>query len=289
MLVQRIFAALLTALFMAISSTAARAQAGEATKGVEQTGAPQEVMATDGCGLPCTLERAKEAQIKAFAGSWEGILTPEEGGPPPFRILFTFGADGTVVASDAGPPTPHLASAEHGAWERTGDNEFTIIYKQLLFDSFGNLDSLFKGRVKFKLDPARMEISGPVKVDFYDPAGNLFLRRGRDGEMHQDPGRAAGLSGRSPETFCESPGSNEFIRYYQEPASHCGQALQSLGKDLTDTVATRKEHTLVTQASGGSLSEDELKSIIADLRSSPPRPPSLAEAGSARSQSGSNS
>lgn len=121
------------------------------------------------------IEHAKQAQIKSFAGSWEGVLTPGEGGPPPFRILFTFGADGTAVVTDAGQPTPQNNTAEHGAWERTGDYEFTVIYKQFLFNAAGDLDSTFKGRVRFKLDPVKMEISGPVIVDFYDPAGANFL------------------------------------------------------------------------------------------------------------------
>lgn len=120
-------------------------------------------------------ERIKQAQIKAFAGSWEGVLTPEEGGPPPFRILFTFGADGTVVVSDAGPPTPQNNSAEHGAWERTGNNEFTIIYKQFLFTNTGDLDGTFKGRVRFRLNKHGNEINGVVKVNIYDPAGNEVI------------------------------------------------------------------------------------------------------------------
>lgn len=122
------------------------------------------------------IERAKQAQVKAFIGSWEGIFTPEDGGPPPFRILFTFGTDGTVVVSDAGPPTPQNNTAEHGAWERTGDYEFTIIYKQFLFATTGDLDGTFKGRVKFKLDPVKMEINGVVKVDLFDSAGVNFLQ-----------------------------------------------------------------------------------------------------------------
>ena len=120
-------------------------------------------------------ERIKQAQIKAFAGSWEGVLTPEEGGPPPFRILFTFGADGTVVVSDAGPPTPQNNSAEHGAWERTGNNEFTIIYKQFLFTNTGDLDGTFKGRVRFRLNKHGNDINGVVKVNIYVAAGNEVI------------------------------------------------------------------------------------------------------------------
>ncbi|MBP6821459.1 MAG: hypothetical protein KA368_07940 [Acidobacteria bacterium] len=122
------------------------------------------------------IERAKQTQIKAFAGSWEGIFTPEDGGPPPFRIMFTFGANGETVETDGGPPDPQNATTGNGAWERTGDYEYTVIYKQLLFDSTGNTAATFKARVKFKLDPVKMEINGLVKVDLFDPDGNNFLQ-----------------------------------------------------------------------------------------------------------------
>ena len=121
------------------------------------------------------IERAIEAQRKAFTGAWEGIVTPEAGGPPPFRILFTFGGDGTVVAADSGPPSPQLGSSEHGAWERTGNNEFLVIYKQLLFTADGDLDSTFKGRVKFTLNSDGNQINGTLLVDLFDPQGNKFL------------------------------------------------------------------------------------------------------------------
>lgn len=121
------------------------------------------------------IERAKQAQIKAFAGSWEGVFTAEEGGPPPFRIMFTFGANGETVESDGGPPDPQNATAGNGAWDRTGDYEFTVIYKQLLFDTAGNTSATFKARVRFKLDPIKMVINGPVKVDLFDPDGHNFL------------------------------------------------------------------------------------------------------------------
>lgn len=169
MITKRIFLALAVSALLAISSAAVHAQSSEG--GSDTT---QQIQGASG-GILDVLEQAKQAQIKAFTGSWEGVFTPEEGGPPPFRILFTFGADGTAVVSDAGPPNPQLNTAEHGAWERTGDNEFTIIYKQLLFDGVGNLDSTFKGRVRFKLDPARMELSGLVKVDIYTPSGETII------------------------------------------------------------------------------------------------------------------
>lgn len=170
MITKRIFLALAVVALMAISSAAVRAQSSDS--GPDTT---QQIQGVVGGGLLDAVEQAKQAQIKSFTGSWEGVLTPEEGGPPPFRILFTFGADGTVVASDSGPPSPQLAATEHGAWERTGDNEFTIIYKQLLFDAAGNLDSTFKGRIKFKLNQNTSEISGLVKVNIYTPTGETII------------------------------------------------------------------------------------------------------------------
>ncbi len=170
MITKRIFLALTVVALMAVSNVAVYAQSSDG--GSDTT---QQAQGVVGGGLLDAVEQAKQAQLKNFIGSWEGVHTPEAGGPPPFRIIFTFGTDGTVVASDAGPPNPHLAATEHGAWERTGDNEFTIIYKQLLFDAAGNLDSTFKGRVKFKLNPNTLEISGVTKVDIYTPTGETII------------------------------------------------------------------------------------------------------------------
>src|SRR5581483_4890453 len=169
MLSKRIFLALAVGALLTVASAAVYAQSSEG--GTQTT---QQIQGAGG-GILDVLEQNKQAQIKAFTGSWEGVITPEAGGPPPFLIKFTFGADGTVVASDAGPPNPQLAATEHGAWERTGDNEFTIIYKQLLFDNMGNLDSTFKGRIKFKLNLSTLELTGVVKVNIYAPNGETII------------------------------------------------------------------------------------------------------------------
>lgn len=164
-----------TALFLSLL-TASQAQAQASQTELEKATAHEDYPQENSITLS---QRAKELAEQAFIGSWEGTLTPEEGGPPPFRILFTFGAGGTVVATDAGPPSPHLASSEHGAWKYIGNREFLVTYKQLLFNDKGELDSLFKGRIRFRLTRAGLEISGPVIVDFYDAQGNpLFSGAG---------------------------------------------------------------------------------------------------------------
>lgn len=173
---RRILSALFIAMLAIIVSAPAWAQRSEVSSETEER--TESVNEAEGCcssGLIGTLERARQAQIKAFSGSWEGVFTPEEGGPPPFLIHFTFGADGTVVESDGGPPDPQNATPGHGVWERTSNGEFTVIYKQLIFDSAGNVAVRFKARVKFRLDQASNAISGVVKVDLADADGNVFL------------------------------------------------------------------------------------------------------------------
>lgn len=169
MISKRIFLALAVVALLAVSTVAVQAQSSES--GPATT--PQ--IQGAGGGIIDVLEQNKQAQVRAFIGSWEGVLTPEAGGPPPFLIQFTFGTDGTVVVSDAGPPGPQFAPSSHGAWERTGDNEFTVIYKQFLFTSTGDIDSTFKGRVKFKLNQSTLEINGVVKVNLYAPNGDPIV------------------------------------------------------------------------------------------------------------------
>src|SRR5262245_36031470 len=118
---KRILLALAVSLLMAVSTAAVRAQSSDGS-----TDPTQQIQGAAGGGLLDAVEQAKQAQAKAFTGSWEGIETPGPGGPPPFHILLTFGSDGTVVATDDGPPNPQLYGSEHGAWERTGNNEFLV-------------------------------------------------------------------------------------------------------------------------------------------------------------------
>jgi hypothetical protein len=114
-------------------------------------------------------------------GSWDTIHTPAEGGPPPFNSLFTVHADGTVVESDGGPPTPHLFTAGHGAWKAIGPRECLVTFRQVNFDEAANLTGLLKVRVRFRVTRAGLAISGPSKVDFYDPQGTLVF--GGDGTV----------------------------------------------------------------------------------------------------------
>src|SRR3989442_5145417 len=66
-------------------------------------------------------------------GAFSVTLTPEEGGPPPFKVLILFTRDGGVVETDAGPPNPQQFSPGIGEWTREADGQYTISYTQLQF------------------------------------------------------------------------------------------------------------------------------------------------------------
>lgn len=105
-----------------------------------------------------------------------GHRHPEEGGPPPFLALFTFAADGGVVETDAGPPTPLQFSAGHGEWRRAGRaNTFNITYTQFEFDAAQNHIGIFRGRITARLNRAQTELTGNITVEFSDLDGNLLF------------------------------------------------------------------------------------------------------------------
>lgn len=109
--------------------------------------------------------------LSPVVGSWEVDHIPGPGGPPPFPMLLTIHSDGTVVESDAGPPTPHLFTAGHGSWAPSGRREFLVTYRQINFDEAANVTGYFKARCKITLNRAGTGFTGAVVVDFYDPLG----------------------------------------------------------------------------------------------------------------------
>ncbi len=57
-------------------------------------------------------------------GSWEGVVTAI-GGPPPFRVLMNFTADGGFTGSGDGDNA--VGSPQYGVWERIGDKNSTNV------------------------------------------------------------------------------------------------------------------------------------------------------------------
>ncbi len=54
-------------------------------------------------------------------GSWQGVVTNLQGGPPPFRVLMTFTADGGFVGTGDGDNFSG-GSPQHGVWEEIPNN-----------------------------------------------------------------------------------------------------------------------------------------------------------------------
>src|SRR5688572_14492441 len=68
-------------------------------------------------------------------GSWEGVVTNVGGGPPPFRVLMNFTADGGFTGSGDGDSS--VGSPQYGVWERVGDKNsrtYAVTFRQLFYN-----------------------------------------------------------------------------------------------------------------------------------------------------------
>ena len=120
---------------------------------------------------------------KQLRGAWKITLTPEEGGPPAFPVLFAFTKDGGVIEADQGAPAPgqpvSLFSTGLGEWERVAKGRFNITYSQLQYDQSNNLIGSFRGRITADLNSDMNELTGEITVEFFDTEGTLvFSGRG---------------------------------------------------------------------------------------------------------------
>src|SRR5688572_27213557 len=69
------------------------------------------------------------------AGAWVGTVTSGPGGPPPFRVLMNFTADGNFIGSGDGDSFSG-ASPGHGVWERIGGTSsrtYAVTFLQLFY------------------------------------------------------------------------------------------------------------------------------------------------------------
>ena len=108
------------------------------------------------------------APAPPLGGAFSVTLTPEEGGPPPFKLLMLFTRDGGVVETDAGPPTPQQFSPGIGEWTRSADGQYIISYTQLQFDDAQNLVGTFRAKITATFDESKKLVVGNVRVRFYD-------------------------------------------------------------------------------------------------------------------------
>ena len=108
-------------------------------------------------------------------GSWEGVVTPI-GGPPPFRVLMNFTADGGFTGSGDGDSA--VGSPQYGVWERIGDRNsrtFALTFRMLRY----NPDSTSTGTHIIQqtviLNAAGDTWTGPGIVRIYTPDGTLVF------------------------------------------------------------------------------------------------------------------
>jgi len=114
-------------------------------------------------------------------GSPPITVTPP-GGAPPFRGLITFNKDGGVIASvqgdillNAPPGVPPVATAGHGAWEKTGSRRYAFTFIQIFYDADGNYQGEAKIRHSITLNHRGNSWSGQLQVEIFDADGNVVF------------------------------------------------------------------------------------------------------------------
>jgi len=110
----------------------------------------------------------------ALVGSWYVTLNSVTS-PAPFKAMITFSEGGGVVGSAQGdilltapPGVPPLATAVHGAWERTANREYLFTFRQIFYNGDGSYAGGAKIRNAVTLDRTGNEMSGNLIVRYYD-------------------------------------------------------------------------------------------------------------------------
>lgn len=110
------------------------------------------------------------------AGSWQGVVTNLEGGPPPFRVLMTFDGDGGFVGTGDGDNA--VGSPQHGVWERIGGKSsrtYAVTFRQLFYAPDATPMGLGKVRQTVILSESGDSWEGPFVIDILAPDGTVFF------------------------------------------------------------------------------------------------------------------
>jgi hypothetical protein len=110
------------------------------------------------------------------AGSWEGVVTNDVG-PPPFRVLMNFTADGGFTGSGDGDSA--VGSPQYGVWERVGGKNsrtYSVTFRQLFYDPPSSTPTGYaKMQQTVILNESGDSWSGPFVVRIYLPDGTLVF------------------------------------------------------------------------------------------------------------------
>jgi len=119
---------------------------------------------------------SKDDKDRNPTGSWMGVVTAGPGGPPPFRVLMNFTADGGFTGSGDGDNS--VGSPQYGVWERIGgrnSRRFAATFRQLFYDANSNSTGLAKIRQTVILSRSGDTWRGPARVDIFAPDGTLVF------------------------------------------------------------------------------------------------------------------
>ena len=109
-------------------------------------------------------------------GSWEGVVTSIGGGPPPFRVLMNFTADGGFTGTGDGDSA--VGSPQYGVWRRVGDRNsrtYAVTFRQLFYAPDSSSTGSGTVQQTIILNEAGDRWNGPAVVRIYAPDGTLVF------------------------------------------------------------------------------------------------------------------
>lgn len=117
--------------------------------------------------------KPKEKKAPTLTGTWVSTVTPPpESGVPAFKLIFTFGEDGNLIATGTGGQLPALGNPCQGVWAKAAGGGFRVTYLCLDFDQSLQPTGMDKIRGSLVLDESRGQFSGRLDLTNYDPLGN---------------------------------------------------------------------------------------------------------------------
>ncbi|MEO8572933.1 MAG: hypothetical protein ABI481_03115 [Pyrinomonadaceae bacterium] len=119
-------------------------------------------------------------------GSWEGVVTNVGGGPPPFRVLMNFTADGGFTGSGDGDNA--VGSPQYGVWERIGGKSsrtYAVTFRQLFYAPDSSSTGLGTIQQTVILNESGDTWNGPFVVRIYAPDGTLVFTGGGTATAHR--------------------------------------------------------------------------------------------------------
>ncbi len=109
-----------------------------------------------------------------LTGTWLTKTTPPPDGPPGFQGIFTFAADGSLIATQAGGEFPALGNPQLGLWSKNPGNkrQFTLTYYGQDFDDHFQLTDSYRVRGTVNLNASGTSFTGVLDITVYDLDGN---------------------------------------------------------------------------------------------------------------------